>query len=134
MFPAAFESATGSFGVRDALLPTWTHRPAGAVLQSLYAWMMAVGCIGLFRSVLTRENSRIRYLSDASYWLYLAHLPLVVVLQVAVRDWPLPAWLKCTGIAVVVTLVLLGVYEKAVRYTWLGRLLNGPRTRPGRVT
>ena len=50
--------------------------------------------LGMFRSLLTRDNRTIRYVSDSAYWLYLAHLPLVLGTQVIVRDWPLPALVK----------------------------------------
>jgi hypothetical protein len=47
---------------------------------------MAFGCVGMFRSLLTRENRVIRYLSDSSYWLYLAHLPLCIVGQALISQ------------------------------------------------
>ena len=91
---------------------------------------MAFACMGLFRRLCARENSIIRYLSDSSYWLYLAHVPLVIGAQLMVRDWPLPSALKFGLVLVAVTGLLLLVYRVFVRYTWLGRLLNGPRVRP----
>jgi hypothetical protein len=38
--------------------------------------------------------------------------------------------LKCLLLTVVITGFLLLIYDKLVRYRWLGTLLNGPRTRP----
>jgi peptidoglycan/LPS O-acetylase OafA/YrhL len=90
---------------------------------------MSLGLIGLFARYLPHESRTIRYLSDASYWLYLTHLPLVIAAQAVVRDWPVPALLKFVGIVVVATGILLVVYQAVVRYTWLGTLLNGPRSR-----
>ena len=129
VFPLALEFATGIFGFRESLLSKEYHRIATVGLQALYAWLMTFGCIGLFRSSLTRENKTIRYLSDSSYWLYLAHLPLIILMQLFVRDWPWPAALKFGGICVVITALLLASYELFVRYTWLGTFLNGPRKR-----
>jgi hypothetical protein len=130
IFPVGLEIATGYFGLRDAWLPARHHRLASVAFQALYGWMMSFGCIGMFRSLLTRENKTIRYLSDSAYWLYLAHLPLVIVAQAFISNWPLPAWIKLTLLSVVLTGFLLLTYDKLVRYTWVGRLLNGPRARP----
>jgi hypothetical protein len=129
VFPPALEFGTGSLGFRDAWLPARYHAPVAVVLQSCYAWFMTFGCLGMFRSLLTRENRTIRYLSDSAYWLYLAHLPLIIGAQIIVREWPLSALVKWLLLTVVVTGILLVVYDKLVRYRWLGTLLNGPRTR-----
>jgi peptidoglycan/LPS O-acetylase OafA/YrhL len=99
-------------------------------LQVCYVWMMSFGCMGLFRRMLNLENPKIRFVSDSSYWLYLAHLPLIVLAQGAVKDWNLPTALKMTLICVGTTAFLLLTYRYLVRYTWLGTLLNGPRQRP----
>ncbi len=104
-------------------------RAGSLFFQAAYAWMMALGLMGLFRAVLGAGNARVRYLSDASYWLYLAHLPLIIVLQGVSFEWALPAALKLVLLIVVTTGVLLVVYEWGVRYTPVGTLLNGRRTR-----
>lgn len=82
-------------------------------------------------NLLTRENHTIRYLSDSSYWLYLAHLPLCIAGQAVISHWPLPVWVKLPLLSVMLIAFLLLTYHFLVRYTWLGRLLNGPRKRPG---
>ena len=101
-----------------------------SVLQVAYAWGMCFGLIGLFRTLLPRERRGVRYLSDSSYWLYLAHLPVVVVTQAVVRDWDVPAEVKFLLITVVVTAFLLLSYQFLVRYTPIGTMLNGKKVRP----
>ena len=105
------------------------YRPVSVPTQVLYAWTMSFGLMGLFRVVLQKENRAIRYLSDASYWLYLAHLPLIIAAQTFVRFWTWPAVLKFVLISSVATLVLLISYRLFVRYTWIGLVLNRRRQR-----
>ncbi len=99
---------------------------SGAV-QVLYTWLMIFGLLGLFGHLITRENKTLRYLSDASYWLYLSHIPLVIALQSLVRSWPLLPGLKFLVVFTLVTAALLTIYQTLVRYTVLGTLLNGRR-------
>lgn len=116
----------------------FTYDPAGAdwliasVLQVLYAWGMCIGLIGLFRAALRKERPAARYLSDASYWMYIAHLPLIIVGQVLVRDWNIPALAKFLLVCGAVSAILLVTYHFLVRYTPVGTLLNGKRERPAR--
>ena len=63
-----------------------------------------------------------------------AHLPLIIAAQYAGRDWPLPALVKFGLIVAIVTAFLLWTYQTMVRYTWLGRFLNGVRVRPARAS
>ena len=129
VFPLALEFATGRLGFRDLLLPAAWHRPASVFFQSVFAWTMSFSAMGLFGALLTRASPAIRYLSDSSYWLYLAHLPLCIAGQAVIHNWPGPVWVKLPLFSLVLTVFLLGTYQVLVRYTWVGRLLNGPRTR-----
>lgn len=100
------------------------------ITQTVYVWAMTFGMIGLFRKFMFTENKTMRYISDSSYWLYVAHLPLVIWGQGLVRDWPISPFIKFLLVCGISTGLLLISYQTLVRYTWLGTLLNGPRTRP----
>ena len=102
---------------------------ASALLQIVFAWTMSFGLIGLFRRFMSGARFRVRYLSDASYWMYLAHLPLVFVAQGIVARLGLPALVDFVVVCVAVTAALLVAYRYVVRYTFVGRLLNGRRSR-----
>jgi len=108
--------------------------PGAHLLASLcavvYAWLMAFGLIGFFRRFFSRQNPRIRYLSDSAYWLYLAHLPLIIGLQIWVSNWSLHHFPKFILVCSLTILLLILSYEYLVRYTFLGTILNGKRTRP----
>ena len=111
--------------------PATLRRVLSVFLQAAYPWSLTFGLMGLFRRVCPVESPRMQYLSDSAYWLYLAHLPLIIAAQLAVKDLPIPAVAKFLLIVMVVTCILLWTYQTMVRYTWLGRFLNGRRFRPG---
>jgi glucan biosynthesis protein C len=94
---------------------------------SLFTWLMVLGLLGLFQRCFSRPNRALRYLSDSTYWLYLAHLPLVVCLQIVIADWPGGVIAKAALLNGVTVLLLLASYQWNVRYTWIGTLLNGRR-------
>ena len=102
---------------------------AAAVFQVAYTWLACFGVMGLFRRLASRERVWVRYIADASYWIYLAHLPLVIWVQMLAVDWSVDPHLAFALICVAVPGLLLVIYEWGVRYTWVGTLLNGKRVR-----
>ena len=106
-------------------------RVVSGVMQAAYAWLMCFGTMGLFRLFASEERYWVRYVSDSSYWLYLWHLPLVAASQLLVSGWPINVHLKFFLILGAAVAILLGVYQLGVRYTWVGAMLNGPRSRSG---
>lgn len=128
VFPVGLALTYGTYGLDPSL-----QRLAAVFLQALYPWLMTFGLMGLFRAGLNEDRYGVRYVSDSSYWLYVAHLPLILLAQWMVRDWAAPALAKFSLICIVVTALLLVTYRYLVRYRWLGRFLNGPRARPPRL-
>ncbi len=114
-------------------LPPGAVRPLAVLMQSLFAWLMIFGLMGLFRKVFASESKAARYLSDSAYFLYLMHLPLIFIPQYLMKQVDLPAGVKFTVVCVSITAVLLLIYELGVRYTFVGTLLNGKRTRIARI-
>lgn len=126
-FPIALEINLGKYGLRDQWISKEWVLPLSVLSQSLFAWCMSIACIGLFRSFVREQKPWIRYLSDSSYWLYVAHLPLVIVLQSQLAWTDGNAYLKLLIISVVSIGLLLLSYQLMVRNTWLGVFLNGRR-------
>lgn len=100
-----------------------------AALYALMMWGFVIGFTGLFVTRCPGSSRFWRYVADASYWVYLAHLPTVVALQVALAYVPLPWLLKYPLILLIAFPLLFGSYHLLVRSTFLGRQLNG-RTYP----
>ena len=107
------------------LFATQGNRLQNCLLQVLFTWMMVLGAIGLAHRIFRTESKWFRYLADSSYWLYLMHLPLVVVIQWQLFYLPLPALVKVALVLAVTVPVLLGSYQVLVRHTVVGRILNG---------
>jgi glucan biosynthesis protein C len=96
-------------------------------------WFLTFALLGLFLRLCSRPSAWWRYMSDSAYWLYIMHMPVVVLLQAAFRSVPLPALAKVPVVLATSVLVLLATYDLFVRPTWIGALLNGrkyPRRLP----
>lgn len=128
----------GVLGAFVALLSAKTHPGLAPITElgpkAVYAIAYGVGLmastlafVGFGLRFFSRANPTVRYLADASYWIYIAHLPLVMALQAAVMLWPLHWSIKYIGINVVATALLVASYQLAVRRTWVGLWLNGKR-------
>ena len=126
---AAFEGA-----VPDIFMFENPLTLASTLIETVCAWLMCFGLMGLFNWIASRESFTTLYFSDASYWMYLAHLPLVIAAQILVVDWPIHYHLKFLLVCAGVTVALLATYQFGVRYTFIGRALNGPRTRSLRAS
>jgi glucan biosynthesis protein C len=104
---------------------------AGAVCYALAIWTTTFAAIGLALRFLAGFSPARRYLADASYWLYLIHLPILMALQVAVSQLDWPGLVKFAAIMLVSLPVTFASYQYLVRYSFLGTVLNGRRMRPG---
>jgi hypothetical protein len=102
-------------------------RASDSLVQCAYAWFLSLGMMGLFAHCFRHLGYRARWFSDSAYWIYLAHLPLVLALQIAVLPLEWPASLKFLLVFTTATALLFASYRWMVRYTWIGTLLNGPR-------
>lgn len=100
---------------------------AMAACYAVASWTWVFGLIGTALRFFGQESSVRRYLADASYWMYLAHLPLVFALQLVVLKWPLHWSVKFPLIVGVSVAILLLSYHFLVRNTFIGEVLNGGR-------
>jgi glucan biosynthesis protein C len=105
-------------------------RFGGGLCVALTLWYWNLFLVGIALKHLSAPSSLRRYWADSSYWLYIAHLPLVTALQViALRvhwNWSIELAL----ILAITTALLLLSYKLFVRSTWLGAILNGARRPP----
>jgi glucans biosynthesis protein C len=110
-----------------AAAPHNAHTLIYATCYMTASWSWSFGIIGVAMAYCAQPSAARRYLADASYWMYLVHLPVVLILQAAMRDQPWPWTLKFALNLGVTFAVLLASYQSLVRFSPIGLLLNGRR-------
>jgi peptidoglycan/LPS O-acetylase OafA/YrhL len=94
---------------------------------ALMMWSWVFALVGIFLRFRDQESPFWRYLSDSSYWLYIIHLPVAVLLQVALFPSHLPCGIKFGLVSAGTILFSLATYHYVVRWTFIGQVLNGRR-------
>lgn len=120
MAPAGFPASP--FDLTEGAILT---KSGFALMSGMAAWGLAMGITGAALRFLSGYSPLRRYIADASYWMYLAHLPVVLALQVWVGHWQLPWGIKYPFVLAVSLTVLFASYHWLVRPTAVGQLLNG---------
>jgi ABC-type multidrug transport system ATPase subunit/peptidoglycan/LPS O-acetylase OafA/YrhL len=95
-----------------------------AVSYGLAIWCWSFAILGVALRFMAEPNRRVRYVSDASYWIYLVHLPIVVAMQVLVGRAPWHWSVKFPLVLAVSLSLLFASYHYLVRSTFIGQLLN----------
>lgn len=114
---------------RQSLLPDITawERLAYGSLGSASAWLSVAGIWGVAASRRRPLGAAVSYLAEASYWVYLVHLPIVELAHVAMFRVHVPVELKFVLATLCVATVSLASYQVAVRKTWIGAMLGARR-------
>jgi peptidoglycan/LPS O-acetylase OafA/YrhL len=122
-YAALFWSTDGFAVGRPETLRHFVH----ALLQACAGFWMTIWCLIAAKRWLAGSSPAMRWLADASYWVYLVHLPLLFAIQYTMLDLPMHWGIKLV-ISCSSTLMLSFVsYQLLVRHTAIGRLLNGKR-------
>ncbi|MEI8020352.1 MAG: acyltransferase family protein [Schlesneria sp.] len=98
-------------------------------LLALFAWYTTFGLLAVSLVTKHGENGFLRYLAEASFWVYIVHLPFVGLTHVAIAQVPVPTIAKFLLAGMIPLSISLMTYHVFVREKWLGRFLDG-RSRP----
>lgn len=113
--------------------PTYAARPyvhgTALLIYAVATWTSLLALIGLADRYLNRPRPALRYLADSSYWIYLSHMPALVLLVAVVTTTTLGAAAQFGIVTIGSLAASLATYALFVRYTTIGRVLNGPRLR-----
>ncbi len=104
---------------------------AGAYVLAVWAWTFAI--IGGALRFLSDPSPVRRYVADASYWIYIVHLPVLLIGQMLVLDLPLPALAKYALLTFCTLAFSFATYHSLVRYTFVGAILNGRKKAAGKI-
>jgi peptidoglycan/LPS O-acetylase OafA/YrhL len=77
------------------------------------------------------HSPRMRYVSDASYWFYLIHLPLTALIPASLMGTGLPVLVKFVIVLGATTVICWASYAYLVRGSFVGVFLNGRRFEMG---
>ena len=103
------------------------HHLGAVVFLALAMSLLAYSLFGLFLRYADNPSPRWRYMADASFWMYLVHMPIVMLLPVLLADVRLPGIFKLAIIGVASLGLMLITYHCFVRSTVIGMQLNGRR-------
>ncbi len=102
---------------------------SGKFLAALLVVLFTFGFTGYFLSAFEKQSKQLRYISDASYWIYLVHVGMVAAVQLYFLNSSIPGFLKFLLSFLLPTVIALVTYQLFVRYSFVGRVLHGPRKR-----
>lgn len=94
-------------------------------LKSATIWLYIFGITGLFIRYTSHHSARIRYVSDASYWVYLIHLPFTGLFPGLLANVHLPSLLKVFIVIGATAFICFLTYHLFVRSTFIGKFLHG---------
>jgi glucan biosynthesis protein C len=113
--------------------PVFTPEPQGqrkllyAIIYSVGVWAWCFALVGIALKFFSGFSAARRYLADASYWIYLVHLPLVVALQVVMAKLSWPTIVEFPLLLAIAFGLMLATYHLFVRFSFIGAILNGRR-------
>ena len=111
---------TGNVGSAGALAESGQLRFLGLFAVGLVCWLMLFGIWGLLARYVRTESRLLRYLAEASFWIYLVHIPFLVAMQSSLAQTHLEVVIRYT-LTVAGTLALaIGSYAlvQAVLRPW----------------
>lgn len=109
-------------GTRQPGLPLhWLQ----AALEAYAGLWLTLCCLHAGKRWLNGHSRVMRYLADASYWVYLVHLPVLFAIQYRLLDVAAGWQLKFAVSVLATSLLALASYQLLIRNTLMGKLLGG---------
>jgi peptidoglycan/LPS O-acetylase OafA/YrhL len=100
---------------------------AAVLANGLATWALIYAFIGAVQRWFDTGSTWSLYASQASYWVFLVHMPLVALAGWALAPWDAPALVKFPLVVAFAAGVCLVSYHILVQRSWLSVFLNGRR-------
>lgn len=97
------------------------HRIIAIIFYSIANSLLFLNFIAICIKWFNKENVVIRFFADASYWIYLIHIPIVIYLQYYFVHSSLPLFVQFIFICVMTLLIASISYQLFIRNTSLGK-------------
>jgi glucan biosynthesis protein C len=104
--------------------------PMHMVLKMLFAFqtmLLVIGFLGLFTQAFRKQSLFWTYIAQSAYWVYLVHLPVVMITQLVLVKTDIPGVLRFPIVILSGLFFSFITYHYMVRSTWIGQLLNGKK-------
>jgi glucan biosynthesis protein C len=114
--------AMNNLAVAASPVPVWL---IASLLNSLMAWLMLFGCMGLFGNFFSVRSKTVMFLSDSAYWVYIIHHPVILILAGLMGPVWMPLPVKYLVVVLLTFLIGFLTYQYLVRDRVIGHVLNG---------
>ena len=95
------------------------------MLTAVSGTLFIFGFIAFFLTYFHSYSKRLSYLMEASYWVYIIHLPLIAFIPGLMAGSEIPVFLKFIITLAVTSIICMLSYKYFVRGTLIGIFLNG---------
>ncbi len=99
------------------------------ILSAISIWTLVEAWLAMFEKYFNTDSRLARYVADSSYWVYLIHVPVVLVCQGLLANANHAAEMKFLITIALTTAICMLSYHLLVRATFVGQFLNGRRGR-----
>ncbi len=83
----------------------------GNIAVPIAAVFLSLGLFGFFTHEKFKPSAIVNYLVNASYWIYLIHVPIILYVQVLISDWQINSFIKYVFIIAVTFMISCFTYS-----------------------
>lgn len=103
-----------------------SHLPV-AIAEAYVAVYMSIYLLIIAKKFLNQHSATIKLIADSSYWIYLVHMPVLLMVQFVLADVDLGIWIEFLVSSLLTFLICFVSYLIIVRWTPIGWMLNGKK-------